>query len=74
MTETQDPVPRPVDQHASTTGLVCHKCGCTHFYVIYTRARPNGKIVRRRECRNCGTRILTVEKTIGNLGVPDSEL
>lgn len=43
-------------------GLVCHRCGCRHFYVLYTRRRPNGQILRRRECRNCGTRILTIEK------------
>lgn len=46
-------------------GLVCHRCGCRHFYVVYTRKRPDGQILRRRECRHCGVRILTIEKTLG---------
>ncbi|NLF72698.1 MAG: hypothetical protein GX575_26995 [Candidatus Anammoximicrobium sp.] len=45
-------------------GLVCHSCGCQHFTVVYTRARA-GKIMRRRECRNCGRRITTWEHEIG---------
>jgi transcriptional regulator NrdR family protein len=45
-------------------GLVCRNCGCRHFFVIYTRARP-GRIMRRRECRHCGRRITTTEKEPG---------
>jgi len=45
-------------------GLECRKCGCKHFFVIYTRAREES-IMRRRECRNCGRRITTWEKTLG---------
>jgi transcriptional regulator NrdR family protein len=43
-------------------GLVCPKCGCGHFRVIYTRPMRDGRIIRRRECRNCGRRVLTSEK------------
>ena len=42
-------------------GLVCPDCGCRHFNVVYTRPRPKGMIVRRRECRYCGRRITTCE-------------
>ena len=44
-------------------GLVCSDCGCQHFYVLYTRRRDNGRVMRRRECRNCGRRITTWEST-----------
>jgi transcriptional regulator NrdR family protein len=33
--------------------------------VIYTRAAPGGKIIRRRACRRCGKRITTWERMIG---------
>ena len=47
---------------AATVGLTCRRCGCRHFYVVYTRRAPGGTLVRRRECRNCGRRITTVEQ------------
>lgn len=43
-------------------GLECRRCGCRHFYVIYTRRAPGGKLIRRRECRNCGKGMTTVER------------
>lgn len=46
-------------------GLKCRQCGCRHFRVVYTRARRGGLLVRRRECRNCGVRLTTWEKVIG---------
>jgi transcriptional regulator NrdR family protein len=42
-------------------GLHCGKCGQGQFRVIYTRRAPGAKIVRRRQCRGCGTRITTYE-------------
>jgi transcriptional regulator NrdR family protein len=45
-------------------GLVCPNCGCRHFYVVYTRPRAE-KIVRRKECRHCGRRVITVERVLG---------
>jgi transcriptional regulator NrdR family protein len=45
-------------------GLRCVKCGNRKFRVIYTRARLKG-VIRRRECRNCKSRITTKETTIG---------
>lgn len=53
---------KPVDE---SRGLRCRRCGCGHFRVIYTRASFGGKLVRRRECRNCETRITTWERVIG---------
>lgn len=41
-------------------GLECRRCGCRHFYVIYTRPGRNC-ITRRRECRYCGLRVSTRE-------------
>ena len=46
-------------------GLRCWRCGGQRFRVIYTRAAAGGKIIRRRACRKCGTRITTWEKMIG---------
>lgn len=51
--------PTPADD---TRGLVCSKCGCRHFHVIYTRAAWGGRIMRRRECRHCGRRVTTYER------------
>lgn len=48
-------------------GIECTVCGCRHFSVIYTRPQPSGSIVRRRECRNCGKRVTTVERPIGSV-------
>lgn len=53
---------KPVDEGR---GLRCRRCGCGHFRVIYTRASFGGKLVRRRECRNCAARITTWERVIG---------
>jgi len=49
------------DGMPETPGLVCTECGCRHFWVIYTRTAPDGRVIRRRECRHCGRRITTVE-------------
>lgn len=43
-------------------GIRCPKCGCAHFRVIYTRQAWGGVIRRRRECRNCGKRMITTER------------
>lgn len=49
------------------TGLECPRCGCQHFYVVYTRPRK-GRIIRRKECRYCGNRVLTHESIVGIKG------
>jgi len=55
-------IPPPLEPPAEPDeGLVCRTCGCRHFWVLYVRPRP-GQLVRRRECRNCGRRITTVEQ------------
>ena len=50
------------DTEKQNYGLECRRCGCRHFYVIYTRRSLGGKLTRRRECRNCGERMTTVEQ------------
>ncbi len=55
-TRKRDPEPR---------GILCPKCGCAHFEVIYTRRIPDGAIRRRRECRHCGRRVTTTERMGG---------
>jgi len=44
-------------------GIECPKCGCRHFHVVYTRRGP-ARVLRRRECRNCGRRITTCERAV----------
>lgn len=48
-----------------TLGLVCRHCGCRHFRVVYVRPQAGGRIIRRRECRHCQSRLTTVEMTLG---------
>lgn len=43
-------------------GLACPRCGCRHLPVVYTRPKP-GHILRVRECRHCGKRMSTRERT-----------
>jgi transcriptional regulator NrdR family protein len=43
-------------------GLECRHCGCRHLRVVYTRPAWGGRIMRRRECRNCGRRMTTWER------------
>ncbi len=43
-------------------GLICPKCECRHFHVVYTRPLLDGRIKRRKECRNCGKRLTSYEK------------
>ena len=50
---------------AALRGIECPRCGCRHFFVVYTRPQT-GKIVRRKECRHCGHRITTFERKIGS--------
>jgi len=48
-------------QNRDGPGLVCRKCGCRHFYTVYTRPKP-GCILRSKECRHCGARMVTRER------------
>lgn len=41
-------------------GLCCRNCGCDEMPVYYTR-QTLGRILRVRECRNCGRRVRTWE-------------
>jgi len=41
-------------------GVACRKCGCCHLPVYHVR-RQKGCIVRVRECRNGGRRLVTRE-------------
>ena len=45
-------------------GLVCARCGCRHFEVVYTRPAADNRIMRRRACRHCGKRITTFEQNV----------
>jgi hypothetical protein len=47
-------------------GLRCRKWGCKHLRVLYTRRAFGGRIIRRRECRNCGKRFSTWESPVGS--------
>jgi transcriptional regulator NrdR family protein len=61
----RDAPQKPVDP-ADQVGLCCRKCGNHAFKVIYTRPGPRGVVVRRRACRQCGTRITTKEREVGS--------
>ena len=55
------PKPDPKTDH----GLRCLSCRGQHFRVVYTRRAWGQKVVRRRECRQCGERLTTWERAIG---------
>ncbi len=42
-------------------GLACPACGCHHLLVLRTRPHTGGRVMRQRECRNCGRRLITYE-------------
>jgi len=64
-TATAQPRPKP-----PARGIHCPACGCGHFFVLYTRRGAGGKLIRRRECRNCGRRITTWEGLISTFASP----
>lgn len=43
-------------------GIVCSQCGGIELRVIYTRKSWGNRIIRRRECRQCGRRLTTYER------------
>ena len=45
-------------------GIACRRCGCRDLRVVYTRRRRTG-ILRRRQCRWCGHRVVTYEREAG---------
>jgi hypothetical protein len=51
-------------EESEPQGIECPKCGCRHLYVVYTRQR-NKRILRVRQCRYCGRRVMTCEEIIG---------
>lgn len=52
----------PSEDRDEQRGLICAKCGCRHFRVIYTRPAWGSILRRRRECRHCGHRMTTTER------------
>lgn len=59
--ETHGPAADPVVRHGTDKGLACPRCGCRHLFVVYTRPADARRIMRRRECRHCGRRVVTYE-------------
>lgn len=57
--------PRQEPDEPPPVGLSCRRCGCRDLRVLYTRAKHDDKIVRRRQCRNCGARLTTTERVTG---------
>jgi len=53
----------PAASQVRHPGLVCRRCGCRHFVVVYTRPRGDA-IVRRKRCRNCGQAVTTRERVV----------
>ncbi|MBN1513727.1 MAG: hypothetical protein JXB13_17050 [Phycisphaerae bacterium] len=44
-------------------GIECPRCGCRHFYTTHTEPLRDGRIRRRKVCRHCGRKLLTLETT-----------
>jgi hypothetical protein len=58
------PIVPGADGEARPVGLECPRCGGRWFEVVYTRPVSGNRIQRRRECKHCGRRMTTVEKTV----------
>ena len=50
--------PRRLPSHQR--GIDCPQCGCRHFYTTHTEPLRDGRIRRRKACRHCGRRIVTL--------------
>ncbi len=50
---------------ANEKGIRCPKCGCAHHFTTRTKPAPRNRIMRQRECRNCGRRLITYEAATG---------
>jgi hypothetical protein len=61
------------DPADNTRGVVCRKCGCADLRVLNTRYSM-GRIVRYRQCRNCGKRVTTYEVPPAMLDSASQEL
>ena len=61
--------PKDDNSDADEQRIECRRCGCRHFYVLYTRPRGRG-IFRKRMCRNCGAELLTWERPSGSDPAP----
>jgi hypothetical protein len=55
------PVEKLGKQSADGKVLWCRRCGCRHFYLVSTRRTRQGRVLCRRECRNCGQRVTRYE-------------
>ena len=56
---------RRAKDEAEPKGLECVRCGCADFRVTDTEPLRDNKIRRRRRCRHCGHKIVTIEQTPG---------
>jgi hypothetical protein len=54
---------KPVE--SERLGLVCPRCECQHFRVVYLARKPGGVLMRLRECRHCMRRVITRERIGG---------
>jgi DNA-directed RNA polymerase subunit RPC12/RpoP len=64
MSETPNPAAAAAPE---PRGIACPVCGCKHFRVTNTELLARGRVRRRKRCRHCGRKIVTLEGTIGAL-------
>jgi hypothetical protein len=43
-------------------GIRCRVCGCQHLEVTHTERLRNGTVRRRRTCRHCGNKYVSIEQ------------
>lgn len=46
-------------------GIECRRCGCRHLLTTNTGPLADGRVRRRKRCRNCGQKIVTIEVPLG---------
>ncbi|MBN2474854.1 MAG: hypothetical protein JXB62_09630 [Pirellulales bacterium] len=56
------PPSTPPPAAGAMLGITCPCCGCRHLPVLYTRQLVR-QTMRVRQCRHCGRRVKTYEKS-----------
>lgn len=55
---------KPRRESTEGKGLCCPQCGCRHFDTTHTEPLRDGRIRRRKTCRHCSRRLVTMESPL----------
>src|SRR5262245_33764135 len=61
------PLPSSGPGEPPARGILCPRCGGKAFHVTNTEQLTGGQTRRRKVCRGCGHKVVTVEGTLATL-------